>query len=46
MIDGGRARWLAPGETLETTVMFAVQEGLTSVGGVEENGRILPGDEA
>jgi len=45
MIEGGRARWLAPGETLETTVIFAVQEGLTSVGGVEKNGHILPGDE-
>lgn len=46
MIDSGRARWLAPGERLETTVKFSVQEGLTSVGGVEENGRILPGVEA
>lgn len=45
MIDGGRARRLAPGESLETTVLFSVQEGLTSIGGVEEDGRILPGDE-
>ena len=45
MIENGRARWLAPGEMLETTVIFAVQEGLTSVGGVEKNGHILPGDE-
>jgi Aldose 1-epimerase len=46
MIDSGRARWLAPGESLETTVLFSVQEGLTSVGGIEENGHILTGDEA
>jgi hypothetical protein len=45
MIEGGRARRLAPGESLETTVLFSVQEGLSSIGGVEENGRILPGDE-
>ena len=45
MIDGGHARYLASGESLETTVLFSVQEGLTSIGGVEENGRILPGDE-
>ena len=45
MIDGGRARRLAPGESLETTVLFSVQEGLTSIGGVEEDGSILPGDE-
>jgi hypothetical protein len=45
-IDEGRARWLAAGESLETTVLFSLQEGLTSIGGVEENGRILPGDDA
>jgi galactose mutarotase-like enzyme len=45
MIDGGRARRLAPGESLETTVLFTVQEGMTSIGGVEEDGRILAGDE-
>jgi hypothetical protein len=45
MIDGGRARRLAPGESLETTVLFSVQEGMTSIGGVEEDGRILAGDE-
>jgi hypothetical protein len=43
MIDGGHARRLAPGESLETSVMFSAQEGLTSIGGVEEDGRILPG---
>ncbi len=45
MIDAGHARWLAPGETLQTTVLFSVQEGLKSIGGVDEDGRILPGDE-
>jgi hypothetical protein len=45
LIEEGRARWLAPGESLETTALFSAQEGLTSVSGVDENGRILPGDE-
>lgn len=45
-IEAGEARWLAPGESLETTVLFSAQEGLTSVSGVEENGRILPGYES
>ena len=45
MIAGGRARHLAPGETLGTSVLFAAQEGLTSIGGIDGNGRILPGDE-
>ncbi len=45
MIDSGRARRLAPGESLETTVQFSVQEGLKSIGGVEEDGLILPGKE-
>src|ERR1035437_3801410 len=40
-----RARRLAPGKSLETTVLFSVQEGLQSIGGVEADGRILPGDE-
>jgi hypothetical protein len=46
LIEGGRARRLAPGESLETTVLFSAQEGLSSIGGVEEDGRILPGDES
>ena len=46
LIEGGRARTLAPGESLETTVLFSVQEGLTSIGGVEPDGRILPGAES
>ena len=44
MIDGGQARWLAPGKTLETRVLFSVQEGLSSVGGVEADGTIRAGD--
>ena len=44
MIDEGRALSLAPGEKLETTVQFSVQEGLNSIGGVTESGRILPGN--
>lgn len=45
MINGGRARWLAPGANLETSVLFSAAEGLTSIGGIDENGVILPGDE-
>ena len=46
MLENGQARWLAPDESLETVVLFSVQEGLRSIGGVEEDGRILPGNEA
>jgi hypothetical protein len=46
LIDGGRARLLAPGQSLATTVLFSVQQGLTSIGGVEDSGRILAGDES
>lgn len=42
MIDRGNAKQLAPGEVLETSVLFSVQEGLASIGGVEPDGRILP----
>lgn len=45
MIDGGQARWLAPGGILETSVLLSVQEGLRSIGGVDENGVITAGDE-
>ena len=45
MIDGGHARRLAPGESLETSVLFSAQEGLTSIGGIEEDGGILPGQD-
>jgi hypothetical protein len=46
MISEGRARSLAPGESIETRVLFSVQEGLKSIGEVEADGRILAGDEA
>jgi hypothetical protein len=46
MLDHRHARWLAPGESLETAVLFTVQEGLRSIGGVEEDGTIVAGDEA
>jgi galactose mutarotase-like enzyme len=42
MIDNGRARVLAPGESLATTVLFSVQQGLDSIGGIMKDGRILP----
>ena len=45
MIARGQALWVAPGESLETRVLFSVQEGLTSVGGVDADGTILPGDD-
>lgn len=45
MIARGHALWLAPGESMETTVLFSVQEGLTSVGGVDADGTILPGED-
>jgi hypothetical protein len=46
MISAGRSRSLAPGESMQTRVLFSVQEGLKSIGGVEADGRILAGDEA
>jgi hypothetical protein len=46
MLDHGHARWLAPGQSLETAVLFTVQEGLQSIGGVEEDGTIMAGKEA
>lgn len=45
MIDRGLACVLEPGETLETAVLFTVQPGLRSIGGVAADGRILPGDD-
>lgn len=44
MIDEGRARRLAPGESLTTAVLFTVQEDMTSIGGVDADGHILPGE--
>jgi hypothetical protein len=46
MLEQGKALWLGPGQSLETTVLFTVREGLGSIGGVEEDGTILGGDEA
>ncbi len=45
MIDDGRALTLAPGESIHTTVKFSVQEGVSSIGRITEQGRILPGDD-
>ncbi|MGB0125116.1 MAG: hypothetical protein WA419_07940 [Silvibacterium sp.] len=44
-IEAGRARWLKAGESLNTSVMLAFQEGLTSVGGISPEGTILPGED-
>jgi hypothetical protein len=38
MHSAGRSRTLAPGETLETDVRFLVQEGLRSVGAIDDSG--------
>lgn len=38
-VSQGRAATLAPGEVLQTTVTFLCQEGLSSVGGISENGQ-------
>lgn len=46
MMDEGRARSIGPGESLETRVLFSIQEGLTSIGGVDDDGHILQGDES
>lgn len=45
MIQAGRAQMLAPGESLAATVLFCVQEGIDSIGGIAEDGRMLPGVE-
>jgi hypothetical protein len=45
MIEAGRARKLKPGEKLQTSVLFAVNQGLESIGGVAADGTILPGEE-
>ena len=41
----GRHRTLAPGECLKTEVIFSVQEGLRSVGHMEENGTFIEASE-
>ena len=45
MIKAGRARELKSGETLQTAVVFAVHQGLNSIGGVASDGTILPGED-
>lgn len=42
MIDARRARWLAPGESLKTSVLFSAREGLQSVGSIDADGVIGP----
>lgn len=44
-MEAGRARWLDVGESLNTTVLLAFQEGLKSVAGIDSDGNILPGDD-
>ncbi len=41
MMEHGTARWLSPGETLETQVLFTVQEGLDSIGGIGADGALF-----
>ncbi len=41
MEAAGRQRTLAPGESLSTQVLFTVQEGLRSVGNIDEQGRMI-----
>jgi galactose mutarotase-like enzyme len=43
-LTANRQHWLAPGETLSTTVHMTLQENLHSVGGVDAKGNLLPGD--
>jgi len=41
MRESGRHRTLAPGETLSTDVLFAVQAGIGSVGHMDEEGKMV-----
>jgi len=43
MQAAGRQRTLTPGESLETTVLFTVQEGIRGVSGVNPDGTIVAG---
>jgi hypothetical protein len=45
MLAAGRERWLSPAESLSTRVTITIQEGLTSVGGIDNDGVILAGEE-
>jgi hypothetical protein len=46
MQAAGRARELQSGETLETDVLFTVQEGLDAVDGINEAGRMMSANPA
>ncbi len=46
LIANGQARTLPAGQSLETEVTFSVQQGLHSIGGINADGTIIPGDEA
>jgi hypothetical protein len=41
MLAAGRQRTLAPGGTLQTEILFSVQEGITSVGSIRSDGTIV-----
>jgi hypothetical protein len=43
-LEAGRVRWLAAGETLNTSVALTLQENLRSVGGIDAAGNLLAGD--
>ena len=43
MVAANRAPWLAPGESLETSVLFTTQTGLQSVSAITASGQFLPG---
>ena len=42
LVAAGRQRVLQPGESLSTNVLFTVQQGLTSVSDIKDNGIIVP----
>ena len=46
MRAAGRHRTLAPQQSLETDVLFTVQEGIRSVAGIEADGHIIEGGES
>lgn len=44
-IEAGHAHWLEAGQSLNTKVLMAFQEGLNSVGGITSDGHILSGED-
>ena len=44
-IEAGQAHWLDAGESLDTNVLMAFQEGQKSVGGINSGGHILHGED-